>query len=349
MLRALPLAIVALTAFTSTGQGQASGRIRLSSEPEVLPPRAPLTDEVTADVTGTVADALRALLGEAGIDYLAGSPGPAFGKAAEFRVQGVPLWEALDALLEVYGYDWGQRQGVVVCWLALQPPRAREMPPPLARDEHAFPVLRDAAAFALDESCPLPDALVRAAGAGLGAIIADEELRGWHVAGRLAHPSRPRLLAALSGALSAVGDGVGPVSVLHVGSFRRLDEALSLQAAKGNAGQGPDGDATTLRAGLREAVLGRLTAQQWVLVRNGGVAELAFRELPPGVAALFVQAAEETAGVDRRIDWTQPGKASVEVQATRGGRMGADGKPAMAEFLSVRYIVPNTEGGYIGF
>jgi hypothetical protein len=338
------------------GFAQGFTRIPLSTAPETLPPRAPLTDIVTASASGTIVEATTALLGDRGADYLVGSPTPEFSPRADFQAQGVPLWQALDSLLGIYGYDWGVRQGVVLCWPALQPARTRDTPPPPAQDEHTLPLPPDAPALVFQPPVPLPAALMRVADAGFGAIAADRELQSWHLAGRLTHPSPPRLRAALPGALAAVVDGVGPASVLRVGSSRRLHEALALNGARLGPGPGAADEAGPARERLRTAVLAQLTAQQWVLIRNGGVAELAFRELPSDVAALFVRAAEdrlttakgenaEVAG----IDWSAPARARVEVQVTRGGLLDANGRQALSDFLAVRCLVPNKEGAFLGF
>jgi hypothetical protein len=284
-------------------------------------------------------------------DFLIGSETGTFGAPASFRVAGVPLWRALDQLLDVYGYDWGVRHGVVLCWPATQFRSVRATPPGPPADAE-LPAGARPVPLALHGAVRVADALEMARKAGLAEVAADPELRGWLVAGRLTDASEWRLATALGGALDAASEGVGPVVVLHVGSLRRLDEARAVpESAKPPNAQAAEG----VRERLRTEVLARVTAQQWALMRSQTVAEIPFRELPAPIAALFVATAERAAGGEGRaegpavIDWARPDRASVDIYVGQSTRPDAQGAALVSTFVTVRCNVPLAGGALLGF
>jgi hypothetical protein len=125
--------------------------------------------------------------------------------------------------------------------------------------------------------------------------------------------------------------------------------------AKSEAALDPAATEATAEA-IRRGAVALLTAQQADTVRSFGTAQLAFRELPTPLAALFVQYAQARVGaVSTRggtpmgIDWTQPGAARVEVRSTKLAVVDQNGTPSTSVHLVVSCVVPNTEGGECSF
>ena len=346
--------LLGLAVLARTPSAQAVPVLQLAHADEELPARLLLPEHVTVDVTGTVAEVVEALLAPRGRDFLVGCPDAAFGQPAHYAVQDVPLSEALDGLLEVYGYEWGARAGTILCWPATEPRRPRK-PPAERIDEPKLAPPTRGVSLALTQPTPVTAVVDSAFASGVAGIAVDEELRRWHVVGRLTSVDSVRLWRVLSGALCATTDGAGWLVVLRTSSAWRLHEALAI--LRGPHPPGPDGaGGLPLRDALRAGIFGRLTAQQWCLVRQGGTAEIAFRELPSDLAALLVKRAEEVAsgaedsnGAALGLDWTRPDRVRVEIRVTRGRLTDAHGKETQSEFVTVSCLVPRTDGSLLGF
>jgi hypothetical protein len=310
-----------------------------------------LEDHVSVSVTGTVVRAVRALLEPTDRDFAIGSPRKDFGTAAPFEAKDVPLWEALDAMLDVYGYDWGVRGGVIALWPAFEPRRERPVPPqPTEPREGVAPAQAPPLQFL--EPILVGEALGSAREAKIADVMCDEEVASWYVVVRLGHADKLWVSRAVAAATGTVSDGVGLYFVLRVGAFRRLDAAMR---AKSEAALDPAATEATAEA-IRRGVAALLRAQQTDMVRRFGTAQLAFRELPTPLAALFVQYAQARVGaVSTRggtpmgIDWTQPGAARVEVRSTKLAVVDQNGTPSTSVHLVVSCVVPNTEGGECSF
>jgi len=323
---------------------------RLSSN-ETLPPRVLLEDGVSVSVTGTVVHAVRALLEPTDRDFAIGSPTKDFGAVALFEAKDVPLWQALDSMLDVYGYDWGIRGGVIALWPVFEPRRERPVPPQSAEPREGVAPAQ-APPLQLLEPTLVGEALESAREAKIADVMYDEEAGSWYAVVRLRHADQLWVARTFACATGATTGGVYPYAVLRVGSFRRLDAAMR---ATSEAALGPAATEATAEA-IRRGVVALLTAQQADTVRRFGTAQLAFRELPTPLAALFVQYAEAKVaamrtpgGTPMGIDWTQPGAARVEVRTTRGTFVNGKGARSTSVYLVVSCVVPNTDGGECSF
>jgi hypothetical protein len=322
-----------------------------------VPKRALLEQPVTANVTGTVVDAVRSLAEAQGLDWVVGLPGPTAGPSHTFKAAALPLWRALDGLLQVYGYDWGVQCGVVVCWPALQPIRARERPHPLPdRKRPSDASVADGGAFDLKALTPLSDAVAQPRRDINGMIYSiDRELSGWRVAGRVAAPDG-REVAAIAAAVCADMEGAGTTVQLKVGACWRLSEAWQLLDRMPKRAASPISDLPK-SSKLCQEVIGLVSAQQWALVRQFGTAEIAFRELPTETAAVLLAAIREQTALRRasgnpplEVDWTLPGKMKVTV-ALRPALSAAGAGPQAHEryYVGVEAAVPLTDGSFWGF
>jgi hypothetical protein len=289
-------------------------------------PRALLDRQVEVHLTGTVADAVRKLVCD-DQDWLVSAPGPRFGPPAEFRAEGLPLWQALDRLRDVYSYDWGYVSGAVVCWPTTEPRSPRDTPKPPVR---AWPPNAGALGpIAAGGLMPVEQFLAQFTKRGCDLdLCVDHELAGWHVIGRVSHVDRYGV-EVVAGALDAVMEGAYQSIVLRPGGRYRLDAALAW--LKANPQPPPDprylsggpveidqerilsGSAAQLR--FRERVLACPSAQQWRYLHEWEEIDFAFRELPTDVAGLFVAAAKDQitkSGDDLVIDWSHPERMKVE-------------------------------------
>ena len=328
--------------------GQALPLVTLWSEPEPASPRALLDRTVRVRLTGTVADAVRELVGRQN-DWLVSAPGPQFAPPIEFALEGLPLWQALDRLRDAYGYDWGYTEGAVVCWPATEPrsPRNKPRPPQpttvLLGNDKREPVV-------LGDLTPVGKALEEFDDHGFHFVFGlDDELKGWHVLGRISRVGQPGIEAVIA-AMGAVEEGVCLHFAIKPGAAHRLDAALAWLRANPQPAP-PDPNTPSLTPGLfRKRLISRLSSQQWLYVQMGGQTELAFRELPTDVAGLFVAAARETATCvtpAEQIDWAQPDKMKVEIRLQRP-------PPAVSTnpddvHLMICGDVPLTNGRMLGF
>ena len=289
-------------------------------------PRALLDRRVDVHLTGTVADAVRQLVGD-GNDWLVSAPGPQLGPPTEFKAEGLPLWQALDRLRGVYNYDWGHVSGTVVCWPTTEPRPTRDTPKPPVP---AWPLNAGALGpIAAGGLMPVEQFLAQFPKRGCDLdLCVDRELAGWHVIGRVSHVDRYGV-EVVAGALDAVMEGAYQSIVLRPGGRYRLDAALAW--LKANPQPPPDprylsggpvelgqerilsGSAAQLR--FRERVLACPSAQQWRYLHEWEEIDFAFRELPTDVAGLFVAAAKDQitkSGDDLVIDWSHPERMKVE-------------------------------------
>lgn len=274
---------------------------------EALPPRVVLEDRVTVSVTGTVVDVLRELATQHPWWWLVGLP-PAGGgdTVGRFEVEQLRLSEALDRLLETHGYDWGFYRGVIICWPAMKPARPREAPAPDPTSPRPAQGTTLVAADAPVSTTTFLDTL-RTQGVVGPQVLADEEMAQWRVAGKIG-PGRPGgndEITWLRMAVTGVWDGVGNCAVLKASAARRLDASLRVvEASPPLIEKWP----TSARRALEEAILANLGAEQWSFVRESGMVEIAFRELRPEHATLFVQVLKqwEAAHPECKIDWSRP-------------------------------------------
>jgi len=310
-----------------------------------------LEDRASVSVTGTVVHAVRALLEPTDRDFAVGSPAKDFGPVAPFEAKDVPLWEALDVMLDVYGYDWGIRGGVIALWPAFEPRRERPVPPQSTEPrEGVAPAQAPPLQFL--EPTLAGEALESAREAKIADVTCDGEVGSWFVVLRLRHADTLWVSRAVAAATGTVSDGVGLYFVLRVGSFRRLDAAMR---AKSEAPLDAAATEATAQA-IRRGVVGLLTAQQADMVRRFGTAQLAFRELPTPLAALFVRYVQarmatmrSPEGTPMNIDWTQPGAARVDVRSTKGTFVNEKGARSTSVYLVVSCVVPTTGGEECSF
>jgi hypothetical protein len=281
--------------------------------------RCLLEERVSADVNGSVVDVVKALMGHSKREWLVSVRGDSAEKTAQFTATDAPLWQALDKLLEAYGYDWGFSHGAVVCWPALIPARPRPETP------RAIPAADDVvlAEPPIEIGTPtwVGDALepYRPTRGYIELRPAvDARLRDWKLVGRSAGDDCARGIQQMAAALTAVVEGSPDEGCLCMGAHMWLDRAL----------RGADARAAELKARgidlayrsrgaipLKDAIRALLSPQQWRLVEIGGGALIWFREVPLDVAELWVVTAkvresqwvkQAPEGQDWSVDWSRP-------------------------------------------
>lgn len=270
-------------------------RLSLPRPPEPQAPRIALHQPVSLDLEGTVVEIADRLLRPLGLEYLVGVYPPDAHGPASFTVEDASLSEALDLLLETHGYDWGVESGVVVLWPATQPSRERARPG--EADDAPGPLPEGAQSLDLPTPQPVAEFLDMAQEVGFLTemrYLPVRETRAWLVAGRIGPGPWNRLIMCLAHAVQATTDGMMPVGILKPNSTWRLDRALRWLREHQSAIPAED----RFRTGVSEL----LSAQQWVLLRAGGIVEIPFCDLPTETAAVFVAAAEEMATRVRRMD-----------------------------------------------
>lgn len=197
-------------------------------------PRALLGEPVSVDVSGTVVDVLNAIMGQTNRLWLAGIRGASAERVTQLTVHDVPLWQALDKLLESYGYDWGFAHGAVLCWPALTPARPRPEVPEVAPNEEAA---AEGSGPLLEISIPTPvegvlDNFrpVRSEGPGGLNIVhtsrrvaVDVRLRDWKLVGHMAGGDPARSIQQVAAALPAVIDGPPLEGCISMGAHMWLD------------------------------------------------------------------------------------------------------------------------------
>lgn len=281
-----------------------------------VPPasRALLNERVSVDVNGTVLEALKAVMGQSGRLWLASVCENSADKVAQFRVQDMPLWQALDRLLETYGYDWGFAEGSVVSWPALSPARVRHATPEMGPEAAATTEVVEPIEFA--EPTPIMDVMVcfyPTTGWLNGRPTVDVRLRGFRLVGRLAGDDIARGIHQIAAALPAVVQGDPMEGCIAMGAHMWLDRAMRGAEARAAelAAQGIvleyNGRHTFP---LEDRIRALLTPQQWELMDQRGQAVIWFRELPLDVAELWVLAARVSdAGWASRKSVTTSGEA----------------------------------------
>jgi hypothetical protein len=263
--------------------------------------------------------------------WLAGTREDSADKIASFAVQDIPLWQALDQLLETYGYDWGYAYGAVVCWPALIPARERPETPEAIPDAAA--ASPDANPFDVPEPTAIGTVLehyrpARSPSDG-GAtylnrrVTVDVRLSDCKLVGRMASEGTALGIYQIAAALPAVVQGDSLEGAISMGAHMWLDRALrgaDARAAELKA-QGiviADGDGYSHP--LQDRLRGLFSAQQWGLMDLGGQAVIWFRELPLDVAELWVLTARvgevrwarltpppgEERPEDWSVDWSRP-------------------------------------------
>ncbi|NPV47267.1 MAG: hypothetical protein HPY69_09930 [Armatimonadetes bacterium] len=314
---------------------------------EAQPPRALLDQTVSVTLTGTVAQVVRALAEGAGRDWVVSAPSDDFGPEKEFQVEGLALWQAMDKLLGVYGYDWGVHARVVIAWPATQP--ARERPDQPAPEEETWVDTEPRESLVLDTPTALTDLLKPLSEPWDGEAQAEyayvaPELRSWRLVGRIAALDRLNG-ASIPLAVGAVTEYAGGAMALEYGTHRRLDDAWKCRASSPDEPGGPP-EETWPKMRLRKAVLGALTAQQWVYLRNLGEVQIAFRELSVEAAALFLAAAEKAPRLQtggRAVDWHQPQRLFVSIRVGEITQRQDDGTELKFPTLQVGCNVPLTD------
>ncbi len=258
---------------------------------------------MSVEVSGTVVEALKALMGQTNRLWLAGVRGESADKVAQLTVRDVPLWQALDRLLATYGYDWGYAHGAVVCWPALMPPRERpEVPQAIAGVEASA---QDAAeALEVPEPTPIDTVLDHFRPARYPSdggvthlnrrVAVDGRLRDWKLVGRMAGGDPARGIQQVAAALPAVIDGPPEEGCISMGAHMWLDRAMRGADARAAELQAQGVDLADPMRGwipLRDRLCALITPQQWALIEMGGQAVIWFRELPLDVAELWVATA----------------------------------------------------------
>lgn len=283
-------------------------------------PRCPLEEQVSIEVNGTVVQALKALLDPSKRLWLAGIRGDSADKVAQFTQKDVPLWKALDALLEAYGYDWGFSHGAVVCWPALIPHRARPETPEAAPADAQPPA---AEPLEIPEPTPVDTILDHFRPARYPwdegmmhvslRVALDDRLRDWKLVGRVTKERTDDSILRVAAALPAVVQGKPLEGCITMGAHMWLDRAMRGAEARAAAlkaegiefrdnklhylppelrALGAQADDTKFYAlPLQQRIRALLTAQHWALMDQRGVAVIWFRELPLEVAELWVLAA----------------------------------------------------------
>jgi hypothetical protein len=309
-------------------------------------PRILLTQTTTVNIRGTVEDAVREVARVTGMDWLVGTRRADVGPTAAYRAVGVPAWQALDQLLDVYGYDWGAYAGIIVCWPTMEPRRVRNgKPPPEPADAPLRPTVGEP--LFLPDAIPLADVLQmssQAMGDGRADRL-DGGLHAWRVVGCIGHLTRVTFVT-ISLAVGATLEEFGSTVVWRVSARRRLDETLEAIRGKPWPAPGRPGDEPLTEA-FRAQVPPLLSSQQWMLITNGGTADIRFRELPPALAEAFVQAVREQFAPgsfwdlkDRQVDWTRPGAMVVSVERSRRKFVAPDGAQHTPLGMAARCRVP---------
>lgn len=307
--------------FTAIREAAYSRQKPARPEGELPPaPRARLDEPVTVELEGTVAEAARALLDSSGREWLLSLPGDSASRTAHLAAAGIPLWQALDQLLGLYGYDWGVAHETVVLWPAFDPPRARPETP----DGDPLPRARIAAIpppTAISEPLPVEDLLAtRPLESWFFTPTVDPRLRGWRVVGRLAAGDTARLVRQVADSLCAIVQGPADRACIRMGAHMWLDAALkgapdlARRLTEKGVTLSPDMPNPLVQA----ALMPLFTDQQWELMELGGLAIIWFRELPAEAAQTVVLALQTTdpaiAGVeggslhpgDLLTDWSRP-------------------------------------------
>lgn len=325
-------------------------------------PRCLLEDVVTADVSGTVVEVMRALMAQSGWEWLVSIREGSADKTAQFAARDMPLWQALDMLLEVYGYDWGLAHGAIVCWPALIPARERAVSPGPVPDGEAQ-AAADAATLDIREPTWAEEVLPRfhpTSGALDWRVTLDARLRDWKLVGRVAAADRARGIRQVAAALNAVVQGDPTEGAVCMGAHMWLDRAM----------RGADARAAELKSRgvslegmcriipLKDSLRALFTAQQWSLMDLGGEAVIWFRELPLEVAELWVltaragegdwaRAAAAHPGVDYSVDWSRP--EDFLVMAWQGEDLQPDPADGLyrivGRHLVVSAVVATKDGG----
>lgn len=327
-------------------------------------PRCLLEERVSADLNGSVVEAMRALMGRSRREWLVSIRGDSADKTAPFAVTDAPLWQALDKLLEVYGYDWGFSHGAVVCWPALIPARERpQTPGPIPAADDVQPA---APPIPILQPTPVEEALAPyrpTSGYVDCRPSLDSRLRDWKLVGRSAGDDCARGIAQIAAALTAVVEGDPYEGCISMGAHVWLDRALrgaDARAAELTA-RGVDlTDPVARILPIKDAIRALLSPQQWRLIEIGGQAVVWFREVPLEVAELWVVMARAgepqwvkgaPEGEDWSVDWSRPEEFCAtasrwpEVQ-----RSPADGLwRVVAHHVNVSANVMKKDGIGIGF
>lgn len=342
--------VAALTALGSLGEAQDRWQpmpLHLDTAfAEAQPPRALLEQQATVSLTGNVAHVVRALAEGAGRDWVVSAPSEDFGPAKEFRVEGLPLWQAMDRLLETYGYDWGVHAKVLVAWPATQP--ARERPETPAPEEEVWADATPRESLVVDRPTPVTELLAALSRPWDGEQKAEyvclaPELRPWHVIGYIGKLDRLKG-GSVPAAVGAIVEYAGGVMGLKYGTLRRLDEALAIRQTAVPETEDTSAEASIARrTRFRNAVLSLLSAQQFVYLRSSGEVQVAFRELPSEAAVLFLEIMDEmarTKGEPWPVDWTQPQRLYVTVRAGHASFEQRDGTMLTLPILQVGCNIP---------
>ncbi|NPV47106.1 MAG: hypothetical protein HPY69_09100 [Armatimonadetes bacterium] len=324
---------------------------------EAQPPRALLDQTVSVTLTGTVAEVVRALAEAAGRDWVVSAPSDDFGPAKEFRAENVPLWQAMDRLLETFEYDWGVHARVLVAWPATQP--ARERPETPGPEEEVWVDNAPREALLMDKPTALQDLLDPLSRCfdkygdyvGEYACVAPE-LRSWRVLGQISKLDRMNG-RSVPLAVGAVIDGAGGVMTLEYGTLRRLDDAFAARAGRPVGTESDTAEKSMARrTRFRNALLGLLGAAQWVALRNGVEVQIAFRELPLETAVLFLDIMDEMArsrGEPWPVDWSQPQRLHITVRAGQTACGQPDGTVLMLPTLQIGCNIPLRGGRFARF
>lgn len=337
-------------------------------------PRALLEEPVSVEVSGTIVEALQALMGQTNRLWLAGVRGESADKVAQLTVRDVPLWQALDRLLATYGYDWGYAHGAVVCWPALIPPRERPEVPQAIADVEAS---ADDAAEVLEVPEPTPidtvlDHFRPARYPSDGGVThlnrrvaVDGRLRDWKLIGRMTGGDPARGIQQVAAALPAVIDGPPEEGCISMGAHMWLDRAMrgaDARAAELKTKGIEIGDSDRYNYPLQDRLRALFTAQQWALMALGGQGVIWFRELPLDVAEIWVLTARvgetrwarlpppagESQPGDWSVDWSRP--EDFYVMAYYGEELQRDPGDGLNRVvgwhLAVLPSVPMKSGGW---
>ena len=283
-------------------------------------PRYLLEDVVSAEVNGTVVDAVKALVADWDGEWLVGIRDDSADEVAPFTAKDLPLWQALDLLLETYGYDWGLAHGAIVCRPALIPARERPVPPEAVPQEEAA-LTPSTSPLDITEPTGAEEVLARfhpTTGALDWRVALDARLRDWKLVGRISGEDAARGIRQVAAALTATIEGAPTEGAVCMGAHMWLDRAMrgaEARAAELKA-RGISLEGMSRTHPLQDSLRALITPQQWRLMELGGQAVIRFRELPLEVAELWVLTAQEgqrlwerlqvPPEVDLTLDWSRP-------------------------------------------
>jgi hypothetical protein len=275
-----------------------------------------------------------------------------------------PLWQALDRLLDLYGYDWGYVRDTVVLWPAFTPSRVRAEVPE-GEPVPVVPIPADPPPMEVAQPAPAEKLLAaRVAERAFYIPTVDPRLRTWKVVGKLGAGDLGRLVRQVADSLCAVVQGPPEQACLCMGAHMWLSTALkgTPELAARLKAQGVTVPTMGPKQGLQPVLIPLLSDQQWELMDLGGRALIWFRELPLEAAEMVVlclqagdaKLADPRSGTFDRgallTDWTYPDE--IQVIASWPHQFTSDPETHMYQKgdrqVGLELVTRSVNGGYFG-